>query len=212
LGAAGGYLARWLSINKACTVTAVDMYPIDDLDGLSEAIEHNLNNGPPQVSYENYSRILLLDVLEHLHHPEEFLKQLRVKVQANQNIQILASTGNIGFFIPRIMLLLGQFNYGKRGILDITHTRLFTFQSFKKLFSQNGFEIEKVVGIPGPFPLVFKNKFIGHLLIKLNKIAISINKGLFSYQIFLIVKAVPTVDYLLLKSIGESESRKKELS
>ena len=212
LGAAGGYLARKLSINKGCKVTAVDMYPIDNLDGLSEAIEHNLNNGPPVLGYEGYNHILLLDVLEHLHHPEEFLKQLRVAVQANQNIRILASTGNIGFFIPRIMLLLGEFNYGKRGILDITHTRLFTFQSFKKLFSQNGFEIEKVVGIPGPFPLVLKNKFVGHLLIKLNKIAISINKGLFSYQIFLIVKAVPTVDYLLLKSIGESESRKKELS
>ena len=32
------------------------------------------------------------------------------------------------------MLLFGQFNYGKRGILDLTHTRLFTFESFRRLF------------------------------------------------------------------------------
>ena len=39
------------------------------------------------------------------------------------------------------MLLLGQFNYGKRGILDLTHTRLFTFASFRRLFEQGGFRV-----------------------------------------------------------------------
>ena len=211
LGAAGGYLGQWLAVNKACKVTAVDMFPIKDRSSLSQVIEHNLNSGPPPLNYEGYDQILLLDVLEHLHNPEEFLKQLRLAVQTNQKVRVLASTGNIGFFIPRLMLLLGQFNYGKRGILDITHTRLFTFQSFKKLFSNNGFEIEKVIAIPGPFPLAFKNKFLGNFLIRLNEMAIRINKGLFSYQIFLIAKAVPTVDYLLSQSISESNLRKKEL-
>ena len=208
LGAAGGYLGQYLALKKECDVTAVDMYPIKDMKGLSKSIEHNLNNGPPSIKYENFSYILLLDVLEHLQRPEEFLKQLRVSVQANQNIQILASTGNIGFFIPRIMLLFGQFNYGKRGILDITHSRLFTFRSFKNLFTKNGFEIQKIVGIPGPFPLVFSNPLLGRLLLSLNEILIKINRGLFSYQIFIIAKAVPTVDYLLSTSITESEARK----
>ena len=39
------------------------------------------------------------------------------------------------------MLLFGQFNYGKRGILDLTHTRLFTFESFRRLFEQGGFRV-----------------------------------------------------------------------
>ena len=53
------------------------------------------------------------------------------------------------------MLLFGSFNYGKKGILDKTHTRLFTFSSFKKLVGYN-FEILETKGIPAPFPLVFK--------------------------------------------------------
>ena len=53
----------------------------------------------------------------------------------------MLSTGNIGFFVTRLMLLFGQFNYGKRGILDMTHTRLFTFTSLRRLLEQSGFRI-----------------------------------------------------------------------
>ena len=34
------------------------------------------------------------------------------------------------------MLLFGQFNYGKKGILDATHTRLFTFRSLDELLDK----------------------------------------------------------------------------
>ena len=43
----------------------------------------------------------------------------------------------------RLSLFLGQFNYGKRGILDLTHTRLFTIYSFKKLLVNGGFRIRR---------------------------------------------------------------------
>ena len=33
-------------------------------------------------------------------------------------------------------------NYGKNGILDKTHTRLFTFSSFRNLLTQSGFKIK----------------------------------------------------------------------
>ena len=58
------------------------------------------------------------------------------------------STPNISFFMIRIMLLLGFFNYGKRGILDKTHTRLFTFQSFKNLIEDSNYKIINMTGIP----------------------------------------------------------------
>ena len=51
------------------------------------------------------------------------------------------------------MLLVGQFNYGKAGILDRTHTRLFTFRSLRYLLRDAGFRIKRVRGIPAPFPL-----------------------------------------------------------
>ena len=40
------------------------------------------------------------------------------------------------------MLLFGQFNYGKAGILDRTHTRLFTFRSLRQLLVDAGFRIK----------------------------------------------------------------------
>ena len=50
----------------------------------------------------------------------------------------------------RLSLLLGQFNYGKRGILDLTHTRLFTISSFKKLLVDGGFVIKELQGFGPP--------------------------------------------------------------
>ena len=71
--------------------------------------------------------------------------------------QAVVSTGNVAFIIVRLMLLLGQFNYGKRGILDLTHTRLFTFATFSRLFEQSGFDVLEMRGVPAPFPLAVGN-------------------------------------------------------
>ena len=63
---------------------------------------------------------------------------------------LLASTGNIAYVVVRLSLLAGQFNYGKRGILDLTHRRLFTVYSFTKLLRNNGFVIRSVRGFGPP--------------------------------------------------------------
>ena len=62
------------------------------------------------------------------------------------------TTANIGFMATRLMLLFGQFNYGKKGILDATHTRLFTFRSLRELLTQSDYKIVEMRGIPAPFP------------------------------------------------------------
>ena len=64
------------------------------------------------------------------------------------NTKLIISTPNVGFLIIRLMLLLGQFNYGKRGILDMTHTRLFTFSSLRQLLEQRGFQIFQIARHP----------------------------------------------------------------
>ena len=42
------------------------------------------------------------------------------------------------------MLLLGQFNYGKAGILDRTHTRLFTFRVAAAPADDAGFRVKEI--------------------------------------------------------------------
>ena len=65
----------------------------------------------------------------------------------------MVSTGNVGFIVTRLLLLLGRFSYGRRGILDLTHTRLFTFKTLRRLFEQGGFDVVESRGVPAPFPL-----------------------------------------------------------
>ena len=102
--------------------------------------------------------------------------------------------------IMRLMLLFGNFNYGQRGILDKTHKRLFTFQSFYKLISQSGFKFEFLTGIPAPYPLAIGDNFISRSMISINKFFISISKNLFSYQIYSEVKPEISIELLLEKA------------
>ena len=53
----------------------------------------------------------------------------------NPETKLVVSTGNVAFIVVRLMVLVGQFNYGRRGILDLTHARLFTFGTFRRLFA-----------------------------------------------------------------------------
>jgi hypothetical protein len=105
------------------------------------------------------------------------------------------------------MLLFGQFNYGKRGILDLTHTRLFTFATFRRLFEQAGYEVLEMRGVPAPFPLAIGNGLLGRLLVGLNKILIAISRSLFAYQIFAVVRPKPTLASLLERAQRESGVR-----
>jgi hypothetical protein len=106
------------------------------------------------------------------------------------------------------MLLLGQFNYGRKGILDATHTRLFTFRSLRGLLEQAGYKILEVRGIPAPFPKALGLNFLSRLLLRLNEFLIRWSKGLFAYQIFVRAEAKPTVRNLLRETIAGSETRR----
>jgi glycosyltransferase involved in cell wall biosynthesis len=207
LGCAGGYMAAILKKLKGCHVVGVDVYPLERNVGLDGFHQHDLNQGVPEVGMKDFDFLLLLDVIEHLHAPEQFVHQLRDAVKLSPNVKIVVSTGNIGFIVTRFMLLLGQFNYGKRGILDMTHTRLFTFGSLRALFEQDGFRIIAIRGVPGPFPLAMANSRLARLLLRLNQMLIRLSRGLFSYQIFMVIQPYPSPEYLLQSAETHSAVR-----
>ena len=167
--------------------------------------------GLPALKYDSYDYILMLDVVEHLTRPEAFLEDLRGALKLSPSVEIVMSTANIGFVIPRLMLLVGQFNYSKRGILDMTHTRLFTFGSFRRAISQAGFDILEIKGVPAPFPLAFGDRRLSRFLIKMNQMLIRLNRGLFSYQIFVRMKPQPSLEYLLQTAAEHSERRTRAM-
>lgn len=156
--------------------------------------------------------VFMLDILEHLQNPEESLEKLRVKYE---NKDFIFSVPNVAFLIPRLMLLLGQFNYGNKGILDRTHTRLFTYSSIRRALEQCGYEIISIKGIPAPFPGIdsrYFPKIIGHFLSQISKPLIKLCPGLFSYQIFVHCRAKATIDTLLTNAKNHSDLLTKKLS
>ncbi len=97
----------------------------------------------------------------------------------------------------RLMLLFGKFNYGSRGILDKTHTRLFTFSSFSNLVKQSDFSILRTSGISAPYQLAIGKNFLSKFFETINLLLIKISKRLFSFQIFLVIKPNISLDKLL---------------
>jgi 2-polyprenyl-3-methyl-5-hydroxy-6-metoxy-1,4-benzoquinol methylase len=211
LGCAGGYMSALLERERGCRATGVDKFPLGENVKISRFIQHDLNDGIPDLDLAGYDYVLLLDVIEHLTTPEQFFDRLREAMKYCTRTTLIISTPNVGFLIVRLMLLLGQFNYGKRGILDMTHTRLFTFSSLRRLLEQRGFRVIRSRGIPAPFPLALGDNALGRLMVTVNNASIRLFPRMFSYQIFVVTEPKPSLELLLQDAISESSSREHGL-
>ncbi len=194
IGGGPGGVAGVLA-GKGCEVAVVDQNAPLEKNQKVKVVIQDLDDA---ISFEvePYQYLLLLDVVEHLKDPEGFLDDLRSHFTYEKKTLVL-STPNVAFFVQRLMLLFGQFNYGKVGILDRTHTRLFTFRSLKRLLRDSGFKVRELKGVPAPFPKVFGDNAVGRGLVRLNQAAIRVSKTLFSYQIFVVAESTPDVNFVL---------------
>jgi hypothetical protein len=192
---------------KGCDITGIDLFPPAADAGLSSFFQVDLSTDKLPVDTAQFDYVLMLDIIEHLQSPEAVADSLRSSRPSGEAPTLVVSTGNIAFLATRLMLLFGQFHYGPRGILDLTHTRLFTFATLRELFEQAGFRIEEVRGVPAPFPLALGDNWLARLLVRINLGLIRLWKGLFSYQIFMVVRPLPSLESLLERAIETSRSR-----
>jgi len=194
IGSGRGLVARELR-KKNCDVTIVDQNAhraaSHDVKAISQDLDQPLKFDPKEYEY-----VLMLDVIEHLREPEEFLERMRAEFDHKPR-KLILTTPNVAFGIQRAMLLAGQFNYGKAGILDRTHRRLFTFRSIRYLLRDAGFRITRIKGVPAPFPKVLGDGHIGRAAVAVNLGLIRLSKTLFSYQIFIEAESTPDVDFLV---------------
>ncbi len=198
LGSSDGHLARELRA-KGCRVIGVDLDTPHDTSAFDLFIQYNLNDGLPEID-EDVDVVLMLDVIEHLAAPENYVEELAQFCREHHVHATYISTGNIAFAITRLGLLAGQFNYGPRGILDMTHTRLFTHRTLRRLFRQSGFLVRGIEGIPAPFPLALGEGKKAMALLKANQMAIKVLPKLFSFQFFLEVQTPADLDQMLRQS------------
>ncbi len=91
---------------------------------------------------EKFDVITLVDVLEHLQHPEALLQ--RLKPLLLDEGQILISIPNIAHSSVRLELLNGRFDYETAGILDATHLKFFTAESVQALLEDADFVVNDI--------------------------------------------------------------------
>lgn len=205
IGAGPGGIARKF-VEKGCDVTVVDQHAPTEKTDQVKVVVQDLDQ---KVTFDvtPATHLLMLDVIEHLKDPEHFIADLRSHFTHEPKTLVL-STPNIAFVVQRLMLLAGQFNYGKAGILDRTHTRLFTFRSLRHLLRDAGFKLREERGVPAPFPKVLGDNVLGRAAVNLNQVLIDrVSKSLFSYQIFVVAETTPDVEYVVRHTTEKSAER-----
>jgi SAM-dependent methyltransferase len=151
--------------------------------------------------------VVALDVIEHLKRPEQSLQEIRRLLKPGG--RLVASTGNVAYLVVRAMLAFGHFNYGKKGILDLTHQRLFTVRSFCRTLEGEGFRVDGIRGFGPPIrDMVGTSRLLGLVDTAAGWVA-RVWPGLFGYQFLVEATRLDDVDSLLDRTLasGEVEER-----
>jgi len=89
---------------------------------------------------KKYDYIVFLDVIEHLVDPVDVLNRLHKHL--NKDGKIIFSIPNMAHISVRLMLLGGDFEYGKTGLLDNTHLHYYTKKEVQRIFNTAGYHID----------------------------------------------------------------------
>ncbi len=195
-------------MGRLCHVTAIDFTSNDLAEASLAAPAVPMPHLPRKIGF--YDKILLMDLIEHMHEPEKFMDDLRHEMNG-QSPEVIITSANVAFFITRVMLAFGQFNYSRKGILGLGHRRLFTFKSLRALLEQAGYEVIEERGVPAPFPLALGTNRWSRALLFVNQALIKVAKNLFAYQIFLRARPLPDAKHLLKETIAGSAALREEL-
>ena len=163
IGCGTGMMGRFLSENRECVVDGVDI----DAEAVAIAkpkyrkvgvfnLEHDTLLGA--FSAEAYDCIVMADVIEHLVHPEQLFED--VKKLLKPNGQFLFSIPNITHISAGLELVLGKFGYQNSGLLDSTHVRFYSRDSFIKKLESSGIYVDELDTVKRD---VDETEFSGHL-------------------------------------------------
>lgn len=207
LGAGHGEVGRRLH-DRGMEVVAVDLEK-PDRDFPFPYVEADLDDPFADEAVETLGgkadSVVALDVIEHLTRPETSLGEIRRALKPGGTL--VASTGNVAYVLVRAMLALGQFNYGTKGILDLTHTRLFTVRSFCRTLEGEGFRVDSVRGFGPPVQDMVGRSRLLRLIDGVAGWLARVWPKLFAYQILVEATRLDDVDTLLDRTLESGEER-----
>ncbi len=180
IGCATGFMGEYLIKYKNCEVIGVELGKDEASIAkkkLTKILVGDIEND--SVIYQinslgNFDVVFASALIEHLKDPWKALRTWNKFLKKGGHIVI--STSNIAHWSMRLKIMQGQFVYHEYGILDNTHLRFFTFNTFQDLVKECGFSIEYIGIDPvgGGYP-------------KLSTIGSKIFPNLFAYQ--MVIKA-----------------------
>jgi SAM-dependent methyltransferase len=137
-----------------------------------------------------YDVVLISHVLEHLVNPQPLLEKVHY-VLAPDGILAVALP-NVVTYRNRIKLLLGRFEYTKRGIMDETHVRFYTFETGRRLLERHGYNII-LSRAAGGFPLSrLRQVLIPDARWAVDRVACTWLPGLFGFQSIYLARSLMT--------------------
>ncbi|MDD5543417.1 MAG: bifunctional glycosyltransferase/class I SAM-dependent methyltransferase [Acidobacteriia bacterium] len=199
-GGDGRAIAKdWVA--RGCHVTCIDQF-VPQEGNASEHVRVDLDLPlEHQLFRRDFDTVLAIDVIEHLKRPEDALKDIAQKMTTGGILY--ASTGNVSFLPLRLLLLLGFFNYGRRGILDHTHARLFTVGSFRRLLHHCGFEVLELHAFGPPIrDLIGNDSFLLRASDTVLFWCARLFPRLFGYQILVVARKTPVLRDLVEETIS----------
>lgn len=195
IGCGPGFVARRCE-QLGVEVTGMDV--VEPASGMmmTHFVWADLEKAELPVRLGDYDMALLLDVIEHLAEPEDFLFALRDTLSPELGHQagplLVLTTPNVAFVGIRVNLLFGRFSYAERGILDITHRRLFTRSSLLRALRDCGYAIERVVPVAVPFEAVIGGR-LGRVLGIVGRTLAGVWPTMFAFQFMVLCR--PRVGY-----------------
>ena len=142
VGCGEGKLGYILNI-KECLIDGLDI----NIDRLNDRRKYYQNIFLSdirvfEIKNSGYDYVVFSDMLEHVENPGEILNNAFKLLSSNG--KIIISLPNVGYFLNRLGLLFGNWNYTEAGILDNTHLRFFTLETAKKLIKSTGYQIRSM--------------------------------------------------------------------
>ena len=180
-------------------VTGIDRFqPLPDMMGEFHHVD--LEKDALPVNAFDYDMVLMLDVIEHLEDPERFLLDLRNQSRVDHVVKqgplTVISTPNVAFAAIRLNLLLGRFSYAERGILDITHKRLFTRRALRQTLKDCGYQVQKILPVAVPFETVMQGP-MGRLLGAISAVLGRLWPTMFAFQFMVLCRPLPGIKQIL---------------
>jgi 2-polyprenyl-3-methyl-5-hydroxy-6-metoxy-1,4-benzoquinol methylase len=179
VGCSSGYLARPL-VAAGATVVGVELDPAAAEEARTvceEVVVGDVESLELPFDPASFDVVLCGDVVEHLRDPGAALARLRPLLRRGG--RLVLTTPNVANWAIRLSLLGGRWRYTERGILDRTHTHLFTRKTLVETVTEAGYTVVEL-DHTAPVPVIGTSSVerVAHAVA-------SLRPSLFAYQLLL---------------------------